>query len=413
MSKFSGFTPPTQNWFKMPNEWIDMCADIGSLSEIKIVQYVMRHTWGHREYGIRKRISLEEFMNGRQRTDGERMDKGTGLSKPSVISGIKSAVQRGLLIEEVDDSDKARVKKYYSLRMNPEEEVPPPEEEESESDPENPPENGGVKDLYAGVKILYPDVKKVYPRGKESLPRTEKDTLERHLEKESNNNNTPESPEVSQTAVVVALSSQGIGQRVAQELAAEHPAEHIQEKLAYLEFLLADRPDTIKRPAAWLRKAIEDNYAAPDGFISAAEREQLALEAEKQAAAAEEQDRAYEERRRQQEADAVQERQAFLADLHERYSTTPADLETWQKFLEYTELSLSAANFALFQSALILRIEGDQALVGVNSTFQLQRLMHPNLTTVFKRTMKQILGHEVTPEYEVIDGLESSTPPKP
>lgn len=117
---FSGFDASQQGWFEVPNEWIDICAEISSLAELKVVQYVMRHTWGHQEYATRKPISIDEFRNGRRGTDGERLDKGTGLSKPSVIAGLRSAVERGLLSEEIDGSGKAHGKKYYSLRMNPE-----------------------------------------------------------------------------------------------------------------------------------------------------------------------------------------------------------------------------------------------------------------------------------------------------
>jgi len=117
---FSGFDTTQQGWFDVPNEWIDICAEISSLAELKVVQYVMRHTCGGQEYGIRKRISIDEFMNGCRRRDGQRMDKGTGLSKPSVIAGLRSAVERGLLSQEIDDSDRIRSKKYYFLRMNPE-----------------------------------------------------------------------------------------------------------------------------------------------------------------------------------------------------------------------------------------------------------------------------------------------------
>ena len=138
---FQGFDAPRQNWFRMPNEWIDMCAEINSLAEIKVVQYIMRHTWGHQEYGIKKRISLDEFMNGRLRKDGGRLDKGTGLSKPSVIAGIRSAVERGFLVEEVDNSDKARVKKFYSLRMHPQTH----DEVETDIDEEPEPEHTAVK----------------------------------------------------------------------------------------------------------------------------------------------------------------------------------------------------------------------------------------------------------------------------
>ena len=117
---FSGFDTAQQGWFDVPNEWTDICAGINSLAELKVVQYVMRHTWGGQEYGIRKRINIDEFINGCRRRDGERMDKGTGLSKSSVIAGLRRAVEHGLLVEEIDGSDKGRGKKSYFLRMNPE-----------------------------------------------------------------------------------------------------------------------------------------------------------------------------------------------------------------------------------------------------------------------------------------------------
>ena len=31
-----------------------------------------RHTWGYREYGLKKHITLDEFMHGRKRRDGIR-----------------------------------------------------------------------------------------------------------------------------------------------------------------------------------------------------------------------------------------------------------------------------------------------------------------------------------------------------
>ena len=114
---FPGFDLPEQNWFKMPDAWTDITAEMSSIAELKVVEYVFKHTWGYQEYGLKKRITIDEFRNGRKRGDGSRMDRGTGLSKQSVITGLKSAVKRGLLEEEVDGSDRARVKKCYSLRM--------------------------------------------------------------------------------------------------------------------------------------------------------------------------------------------------------------------------------------------------------------------------------------------------------
>ena len=54
----------------MPTVWIDICARIDNLAELKVVQYVLRHTWGYQEYGIKKRITIDEFISGRRRRDG-------------------------------------------------------------------------------------------------------------------------------------------------------------------------------------------------------------------------------------------------------------------------------------------------------------------------------------------------------
>lgn len=152
--KFSGFVIPTQNWFRMPNNWTDITAGMTSLAELKVVEYVLRHTWGFQEYGISKRISIDEFMHGRRCQDGHRLDLGTGLSKPSVVEGLRAAVEHGYLVEERDDRDKGRIQKAFRLRM---------------------------KNLAPDVKNFNRGVKSSNINGKESLHRSEKDTTERNL----------------------------------------------------------------------------------------------------------------------------------------------------------------------------------------------------------------------------------------
>jgi hypothetical protein len=176
---FDGFDVPDQNWFRLPNSWTDITRQITSLAELKVVEYVLRHTWGYREFGIAKRISINEFMNGRRRGDGSRIDSGTGLSKPSVIEGVRSAVRDGYLVEQIDDSDRGRVKKYYVLRMR-DDTSPSALDEGSEPSP-SAHSDTRVKKLNADVKNLYRGVKKLDRGSKESLPRSEKDTQERNL----------------------------------------------------------------------------------------------------------------------------------------------------------------------------------------------------------------------------------------
>jgi hypothetical protein len=197
---FPGFELPEQNWFRLPNAWTDITCDITSLAELKVVEYVLRHTWGFREFGVAKRISIDEFMRGRRRNDGSRMDRGTGLSKPSVIEGLRKAVADAYLIETKDSTDKGRIKKFYSLRMKPQASAMDSLNDQSGPDASAP--GGPVKTPDPDVKNLNRGVKKLDTRGLDALHRSEKDTLERHYtvtingekEKKGTSSGTPKPP---------------------------------------------------------------------------------------------------------------------------------------------------------------------------------------------------------------------------
>ncbi len=209
--KYTGFARPESNFFKMPNDWPNITAKITSLAELKVIEYVLRHTWGFQEYGIAKKITTDEFMNGRKVKDGDRFDEGTGLSNRSIIDGLRRAVAHGFLIEKVDDRDKARVKKYYMLNMQP------------SNDGNNP-----------GVKILHTGVKKVHSEGEQTSQRTEKETIETNIN------------------VVKRLMTLKIFEDKANELTYRFSGDYIERKIELLEWKQAGgsagRP--IKEPAA-------------------------------------------------------------------------------------------------------------------------------------------------------------------
>lgn len=209
---FEGFDIPETNWFRMPNSWTNITAEITSLAEIKIVEYVLRHTWGFQEFGLSKRISIDEFMHGRKKKDGSRMDKGTGLSNKGVIKGIKRAVEHGYLTEQVDARDKARVRKSYCLKMRAAEDADPNEgtpkpgvdnpepARESEPDSQNSTDSDvnaeQNRDVQSNRNNVPSDVNNVHPmnnlhspvnnlhsRYEETSQRTEKTTLVPHSQK--------------------------------------------------------------------------------------------------------------------------------------------------------------------------------------------------------------------------------------
>ena len=156
--EFAGFSTPEANFFRLPNEWTDITAKVTSLAEMKLVEYVLKHTWGYSEFDMVKKITTDEFMSGRKKKNGERVDIGTGLSNKSVIEGLNKAVEHGLLEVEIDDADKARIKKFYKLKMKTPIVEDEPEQNETRA-----------------------DVKKVHSSYVTSSQRSEKDTKERYM----------------------------------------------------------------------------------------------------------------------------------------------------------------------------------------------------------------------------------------
>jgi len=115
-----GFPRPDQNWFRMPNEFPNMVAKLAreqSLAEAVVLLYVLRHTWGYSEYDEPKHITMDEFLGGRKYKNGSRMDQGTGLSERAIRIALGRLVERGLLLVEKDERDRARIKKSYHIRI--------------------------------------------------------------------------------------------------------------------------------------------------------------------------------------------------------------------------------------------------------------------------------------------------------
>lgn len=187
---FRGFRQPKANYSKLPHQFISLLPEINSLAEMKVLLYLLRHTWGFKEYGTKKRITIDEFVHGRKRSDGNRYDAGTGLSEQGVRDGLAKALAHKFIVMDVDDRDKARVKKFYGLNI------------------------ARAKDLEAGVQTLDPqtfevEVKSLDPNPQNFVPRSEKETLERNLKKETNTlpNGNGSTPQQSKSVVSEEITS--------------------------------------------------------------------------------------------------------------------------------------------------------------------------------------------------------------
>jgi len=260
----------------------------------------------------------------------------------------------------------------------------------------NPPPAPGPEENKEGMVI--------YQRGSGKLPeRSGNLPAKQHQYNSTHRTNTGErqsnNRESSLSGVVVALSSRGISKRVAEQLAREHQRNYIEEKIEFHDFLSAERPRDIKKPAAWLRKAIEDDYKAPDGFGSVAERQRQDAEAKrrKQAvlAAHEAQAEAAEAALHARRAQTAQQ----LARLQEAYGTTAQAQAFWRQVQDELKRTATGTVFALIADASILQLSDDKAVVGVASAFNLTQLAHPNIYALIRRAARVVAQRPVEIEF--------------
>jgi hypothetical protein len=199
-TSFAGFDSPTAQYFPLPNSWVNVCAQITNLAELKVLTYVARHTWGYHEYDVARPFTLDEFMRGRKRRDGSRMDQGTGLSRQGVVDGLQRALADGYLICEADETDRGRIKKCYRLKMR-EEQTSAPAPAVSKADASSQQNRHQVSEMQTSEvkhgdtssqhsrqqqsEAQIGEVNKVDSSGHEHRPRSEKDTQEKQPKKKT------------------------------------------------------------------------------------------------------------------------------------------------------------------------------------------------------------------------------------
>ena len=113
--RFTGFRSP--NTTPIPDEvFDDLLADLSG-AEVKVLLYVCRRTFGWKKES--DNISLNQMLHGITRKDGTRLDRGVGLSKPTLLRTIKSLCEKDIIIAEQRESrEKGYEATNYQLHMN-------------------------------------------------------------------------------------------------------------------------------------------------------------------------------------------------------------------------------------------------------------------------------------------------------
>ncbi|MCC6611831.1 MAG: replication protein [Anaerolineae bacterium] len=150
---FQGFSAP--NTTPVPDQLFDELLTRLSGGELKVLLYIIRRTFGFKK--AQDSISLNQMLHGIQRQDGSVLDSGVGLSKPTLLSALRSLEEQGIILRVRRSDDKrGDLPTAYSLRMA---DAVPTREEPQE-------EGGGQKTLPRGGKESLP------PPGQKTLPPT-------------------------------------------------------------------------------------------------------------------------------------------------------------------------------------------------------------------------------------------------
>ena len=91
---FPGFYPP--RYTPIPDQLLDDVMAFLSGAELKVLLYIMRHTYGYKKGA--DSISVKQMVEGITAAGGAVVDHGTGLSKASVHSAVKQLEEKALIV---------------------------------------------------------------------------------------------------------------------------------------------------------------------------------------------------------------------------------------------------------------------------------------------------------------------------
>jgi DNA-binding transcriptional ArsR family regulator len=93
---FKGYSKP--NYTPVPDELFDEQLPDLSGAELKVLLYIIRRTFGFKKES--DNISLNQLLHGIITKEGVVLDRGTGLSKKTLLETLKNLVEKNLILTE-------------------------------------------------------------------------------------------------------------------------------------------------------------------------------------------------------------------------------------------------------------------------------------------------------------------------
>ena len=238
----------------VPDDLFDVIAPRLKESELRVLLYIVRHTFGWRKYS--DAISLSQLTDGIRTRDGRVQDLGTGMSRKAVIAGVKGLVEKGIITVRKGRSERGdRMINVYDIRFRqgPDPMVTESNHGSSLATPEP------VTQSNHGSNPQSPPPVTVGNPQETSLQDT-------HLQETTSNKDTDAVASISSVSdkrLYDDLLAIGIQQHSAATVLRDYPPTRVREMLQYLVYRLQGGWRPRESPAAWLIAALRDDYSIP------------------------------------------------------------------------------------------------------------------------------------------------------
>jgi len=113
-NRFPGFQSP--NYTQVPDEVFDVLLPDLSGSELKVLLYIIRRTFGFKRSS--DTISISQMLGGIVKRDGSVLDRGVGLTKKTLLAAINSLEEQNIIrTERRQGAHGGNAPTCYSLQM--------------------------------------------------------------------------------------------------------------------------------------------------------------------------------------------------------------------------------------------------------------------------------------------------------
>lgn len=341
--RFPGFIAP--QYTSVPDIVFDELMSRLSGAELKVLMYIIRRTFGFKKNA--DDISYSQMLKGIRTRDGVQLDAGAGINSRTTLSKAIQRLSEMEIIEIIKNSSAEHGNEATTYRLNMGSTRQPSQREMVKTNPS--PKNGLGSSRGGPKNGLGANSKS----GPGASPQNEPALVH----KMDPQNKAQQNTEKQKTDVVALLAAWGMNRRVAQRLGTEHSLAEVEEKISYLEYLLVAEPERVQSPIGWLRRAIEQNFSAPQGFKSV---EELAAEQARQQVI---------EQERHARQLALEATTALRTErLYAAYSTSDAEKELWQDVLSALEQTLYAEAFEHLRASLLLQGRGSKFVVWIEDS---------------------------------------------